>query len=61
MSKAFYNKLNIKPNIGVLTIFSIFWHHMLRKIWVNIGSGNGLVPTGNKSLPDPMLTQIFLD
>ena len=25
---------------------------------VNIGSGNGLVPTGNKPLLDPMLTQI---
>ena len=28
-------------------------------IWyVNIGSGNGLVQTGNKPLPEPMLTQI---
>ena len=27
---------------------------------VNIGSGNGLVPSGNKPLPDPMLTQIFV-
>ena len=25
---------------------------------VNTGSGNGLVPSGNKSLPEPMLTQI---
>ena len=25
---------------------------------VNIGSGNGLVPSGNKSLPELMLTQI---
>ena len=25
---------------------------------VNIGSGNGLVPSGSKPLPDPMLTQI---
>ena len=24
---------------------------------VNIGSGNGLVPLGNKPLPEPMLTQ----
>ena len=23
---------------------------------VSIGSGNGLVPSGNKPLPDPMLT-----
>ena len=26
---------------------------------VNIGSGNGLVPSGNKSLPEPMLTKIY--
>ena len=25
---------------------------------VNIGSGNGLVPSGNKPLPEPILTQI---
>ena len=26
-------------------------------VWsVNIGSGNGLVPSGNKPLPEPMLT-----
>ena len=24
----------------------------------NIGSGNGLVPSGNKPLPEPMLAQI---
>ena len=31
-------------------------------IWwlVNIGSGNGLVPSGNKPLPEPMLTKIFV-
>ena len=31
----------------------------LHKSEVNIGSGNGLVPTGNKPLPDPMLTKIL--
>ena len=32
-----------------------------RPYWgeVNIGSGNGLVPSGNKPLPEPMLTQIY--
>ena len=25
-------------------------------IWVNIGSGNGFLPDGNKPLPEPMLT-----
>ena len=27
---------------------------------VNIGSGNGLVPSGNKPLPEPILTQNFV-
>ena len=33
-----------------------------RPYWwkVNIGSGNGLVPSGNKPLPEPMLTQIYV-
>ena len=26
---------------------------------VNVGSGNGLVPSGNKPLPEPVLTQIY--
>ena len=32
------------------------------QLWwqVNIDSGNGLVPSGNKPLPDPMLTQIYV-
>ena len=31
---------------------------LLMTTWqVNIGSGNGLVPSGNKPLPEPMLTQ----
>ena len=27
---------------------------------VNIGSGNGLVPSGNKPLPELMLTQFYV-
>ena len=27
---------------------------------VNVGSGNGLVPSGNKPLPEPMLTQFCI-
>ena len=29
---------------------------MAIEIWVNIGSGNGLLPDGTKPLPEPMLT-----
>ena len=32
------------------------WRHMATKIWVNTGSGNGLLPDGTKPLPEPMLT-----
>ena len=27
--------------------------------WVNIGSGNGLLSSGNKSLPEPILTEFY--
>ena len=33
---------------------------MATKIWVNIGSGNGLLPDGTKPLPGPMLTDHHL-
>ena len=29
---------------------------MVTEIWVNIGSGNGLLPDGTKPLPEPMST-----
>ena len=29
---------------------------MATQNWVNIGSGNGLLPDGTKPLPEPMLT-----
>ena len=32
------------------------WCHMATEIWVNIGSGNGLLPDGIKPLPEPTLT-----
>ena len=31
------------------------WRHMATEVWVNIGSGNGLMPDGTKPLPEPML------
>ena len=30
---------------------------MATEIWVNIGSGNGLLPDGTKPLPEPILTE----
>ena len=36
----------------IMNVIGLHW-------WsVNIGSGDGLVPSGNKPLPEPMLTQI---
>ena len=37
---------------------SILWHVAL--MWVNIGSGNGLLLPGDKPLPKPMLTKIYM-
>ena len=32
------------------------WYHMVVKIWVNIGSGDELLPDGTKSLLKQILT-----
>ena len=40
--------------LKTLSIFKIKCWHLW--IWVNIGSGNGLLPDGTKPLPEPMLT-----
>ena len=34
----------------------------IENLWwqVNIGLGNGLVPPGNKPVPEPMLKQIYV-
>ena len=29
---------------------------MVTEIWINTGSGNGLLPDSTKTLPEPMLT-----
>ena len=41
-------------------IFKPFHELISNFVWgeVNIGPGNGLVPSGNKQLPEPMLTKI---
>ena len=38
--------------IALMNVTGLHWQ------LVNIGSGNGLVPSGNKPLPEPMMTQI---
>ena len=34
------------------------WHHKVTWIWVNIDSGNGLLPDNTKPLPEPLLIEI---
>ena len=41
-------------NCPQMNITGPFWW------WVNIGSGIGLVPSGNQPLPESMLTKIFV-
>ena len=57
--------VNFKHNFGI-DVFSIQINITME--WVpedivdgnfNIGSGNGLVPSGNKLFPEPMLTQMY--
>ena len=56
--------------LGDVTVSPYLQHFMLEwcqvnatklQWWdVNIGSGNGLVPSGNKPLPDPVLTKTLV-
>ena len=39
-------------NCPLINVTGAYWW------WVKIGSGDGLVPSGNKPFPEPMLTQI---
>ena len=50
MSKIYYTYSVPKPQ------FVTYRLHMATQIWVNIGSGNGVLPDCTKPLPDPMLT-----
>ena len=55
---------NFQANLNDSWLWYLLWNYPLINVtglywwWVNIGSGNGLVPSGNKPLPEPMLTQI---
>ena len=37
-----------------MNVMESYWLH------VNIGAGNGLLPSGNKSLPESMLTKLYV-
>ena len=49
-----WNVRDCQNNVSVNDIG--YWHHMATEIWVNIGTGNGLLPDGTKPLPEPILT-----
>ena len=44
----------ILTHYGLVTQYG----QLATEIWVNIGSGNGLLPEGTKPLPEPMLTDL---
>ena len=48
--------LRMQSLLHIWTVNSLWWRHMATEVWVNIGSGNGLLPDGTKPLPEPMLT-----
>ena len=56
MTKSNHNFLQATTAQNITKLTGAYWRHMATEIWVNIGSGNGLLPEGIKPLPDPMLT-----
>ena len=56
--KLFYQH-GIKEHKQWKCVEIIFFWPSFQQLYVNIGSGNGLVPDGTKPLPEPMLTNIF--
>ena len=50
------DRLDIRYTPPSIQLIVALWHHMATEVWVNIGSGNGLLPDGTKPLPEPMLT-----
>ena len=57
---------NFQANFSEWWLRYLLWNcpqmNVARPYWweVNIGSDNGLVPSGNKPLPESMLTQIYV-
>ena len=57
---------NFQTDFSDLCLRHLLWNYpnmnltWLHQWSVNIGSGNGLVPSGSKPLPETMLTQIYL-
>ena len=47
--------------LGLITVFCLthglmMSYHMVTKIWVHFGSGNGLLPDGTKPSPEPSVS-----
>ena len=51
-----FHKTSHKYCLTYVNFVMAYWWQMATEIWVNIGSGNGLLPDGTKPLPEPMLT-----
>ena len=51
-------KHNLVRNIlTVSSTIALMWMSQSQPLYFNIGPGNGLVPSGTKSIPEPMLTK----
>ena len=54
-----FKRILVIDGWGISCEIALIWMSLGLHWWsVNTGSGNGLVPSGNKPLPEPMLTQI---
>ena len=59
-SKVIFKLILVIAGWGISCEIAIKWMSLDLTNKVNIGSGNGLVPSGNKPLPDPMLIQFHV-
>ena len=57
---AISNRILVIDGSGISCEIALIWMSLDFTDAVNIGSGNGLVPSGSKPLPEPMLTQIYV-
>ena len=57
-----FKQILVTDGWGISCEIVLKWMSLGLHWWsVNIGSGNGLMPSGNKPLPEPMLTQISVE
>ena len=59
LTKTIFKLILVTAGLDISSEIALKWTLLgLSDDEVNIGSGNGLVPSGNKPLPEPMLTKV---